>query len=167
LETYHLSVEPQLLREAMRQWTTGVTVLSSCHEGHQHGMTVNSFTSISLDPPVILVSLNRESRTHALVTQSGVFGVTILADDQQAVAERFAGQVADDADRFEGLETFDLVTGSPLICGGLAFLDCEVKQAVDIGGSTLFLGLVIGTAAVRDVNPLVYHRRGYHRLDGT
>jgi flavin reductase (DIM6/NTAB) family NADH-FMN oxidoreductase RutF len=157
-------VEPQALRQTMRLWTTGVTVLSSHYHGHQHGMTVNSFTAISLEPPIILVSLNRESRTYEIVAQSGVFGVTILSDQQQEISERFAGRIPDEADRFQGLETFTLFSGSPFLEGGLAFIDCRVTQSVDFGGNTLFLGEVLGIGNTFDGKPLVYHKQGYHFL---
>jgi flavin reductase (DIM6/NTAB) family NADH-FMN oxidoreductase RutF len=150
----------------MRQWTTGVAVLSSCHADQQHGMTVSSFTSVSLDPPEVLVSLSRLSRAHALVARSGVFGVTILAEEQREIAERFAGRTPDEADRFVGLETFPLVTGSPFICGGLAFLDCEVSRTIATGGNTLFFGRVIAAQAGQDGKPLVYHQQGYQQLNG-
>jgi len=159
-------VEAHALRETMRQWTTGVTVLSSRHEDWRHGMTVNSFTSISLDPPMVLVSLNRLSRVYRMVAQSGVFGITILAEDQREISERFAGRTPDDADRFEGLETFPLATGAPFIRGGLAFLDCVATRSIEVGGNTLFFGQVVAVQAEPGGKPLAYHQQDYQRLQG-
>jgi flavin reductase (DIM6/NTAB) family NADH-FMN oxidoreductase RutF len=85
--------DPESMRRAMRHWVAGVTVVTSIGQGIQHGMTVSSFTSISLIPPMILVSLERATRTYELVTQSGIFGVSILRLEQQLISERFAGRI--------------------------------------------------------------------------
>jgi flavin reductase (DIM6/NTAB) family NADH-FMN oxidoreductase RutF len=160
------SENPEAVRQAMRQWSTGVTVISSCHDGYQHGMTVSSFTSVSLDPPILLISLQQDSRTHALIKESGIFGVTILADDQQEISERFAGRTPDDEDRFLGLETFRMITGSPFLMGGLAFLDCVVYKSMIMGVHTLYFGKVIAARHVTNGRPLVYHDRHYHFIKG-
>src|SRR5512145_733943 len=121
-----MPVESDLLRQAMRFWATGVTIVTAAHEGIQHGMTVSSFTSVSLTPPQVLVSLAMNARTHDLITRSRHFGLTILDVSQQEVCDRFAGRVPDDMDRLNGLETFTLVSGAPLLKQGLAHLDCHV-----------------------------------------
>src|SRR5512141_1450194 len=110
----------ELLRRAMRHWVTGVAIVTSHYAGASHGMTVNSFNSISLEPPVVTVTMNHNTRTSHLVQQSGVFAVTILSARQQPLAELFAGRVDTAADRMAGLDTFTLKTGAPLISGGLA-----------------------------------------------
>jgi flavin reductase (DIM6/NTAB) family NADH-FMN oxidoreductase RutF len=145
----------------MRFWATGVTVVTAAHQGIRHGMTVSSFTSISVDPPQVLVSLAQVSRTHNLVARSQAFGVTILASSQQEIAERFAGRLADDADRFSGLETFPLVTGIPFLSGGLTHLDCRVVTTLDSGASTVFIGEVIAAQSVAEGLPLLYFNRNY------
>jgi flavin reductase (DIM6/NTAB) family NADH-FMN oxidoreductase RutF len=162
VKNYNEAEDPEAVRQAMRQWTTGVTVVTSCHNGYQHGMTVSSFTSVSLDPPILLISLQQDSRTHLLIKQSGIFGVTILADNQQGISERFAGQTPDDEDRFTGLETFSMITGSPFLMGGLAYLDCIVDKSLVIGMHTLFFGKVIASRFASEGRPLVYHDRHYH-----
>ena len=148
----------------MRAWTSGVTVVTAFHAGEQHGMTVSSFTSIALEPPLIIVSLQTVSRTHELVAQSNIFGVTILAESQQEVSDRFAGRIPDAEDRLAGLETETLVTGAPFIKGGLAYLDCRVSQAIEVGTNTLYLAEVIAARGNGDGNPLVYHDRNYRKL---
>ena len=85
-----MTVSPDELRYAMRRWTTGVTVVTAQHDGIRHGMTVSTFTSLSLEPPFVMVSLERSTRTHDLVVQAGAFGVTILADNQQPISDSFA-----------------------------------------------------------------------------
>ncbi len=153
------------LRAAMRAWTSGVTVVTATAGGEQHGMTVSSFTSISLDPPLIVISLQTASRTHDVVVRAGAFGVTILSAAQQALSERFASHQISLGERLEGLETETLVTGAPFIKGGLAYLDCRVAQSIPSGMNTLFIGEVIAVRGDDHDAPLVYHDREYHRLE--
>ncbi len=167
-------VDPELLRQAMRTWTTGVTVVTSRYATNQYGMTVNSFTSVSLAPPVVTVSLANTTRTHALVRQSGIFAVTVLEETQGPVSDQFAGKVVgappaeplhpEVAERFAGIDTFALQSGAPLISGGLAYLDCRVIQQVDIGTTTVFFGEVEAARLGDRHLPLVYFNRLYRRL---
>ncbi len=153
------------LRQVMRHWATGVTVVTSFDGQRRHGMTVSSFTSVSLTPPWVLVSIQRDSQTHQVILQSKVFGITVLSINQMAVSDCFAGR--DDCeytDRFAGLETFSLATGSPFIIGGLAFMDCRLVNTSDAGTNTLFIGEVIAVRAGSDDPPLLYYDRGYRRL---
>jgi flavin reductase (DIM6/NTAB) family NADH-FMN oxidoreductase RutF len=159
------ALDPDALRAAMRAWTAGVTVVTAAHEGARHGMTVNSFTSVALEPAWVTVSLRQATRTHALVEKARAFGVTVLSSAQKQVSEVFSGKVLDREDRFQGLETAVLVTGSPLIRGGLAWLDCRVVQAITAGENTLFIGEVLAARGDFAGEPLIYHHRGYWRLD--
>lgn len=152
------------LRKAMRAWTSGVTIVTAAYEGKQHGMTVSSFTSISLDPPMIVISLQTASQTHDLVSGAMAFGVTILSSDQQELSERFAAKHAGTGDRLEGLETETFVTGAPLIKGGLAVLDCRVTQAIRAGMNTMFIAEVVAVRGDDHEAPLVYHDRTYRQL---
>ena len=148
----------------MRAWASGVTIVTASNQGEQHGMTVSSFTSIALEPPLVIVSLQTDSRTHALVTQVKAFAITILAENQQELSDRFAGRVPDAEDRLAGVETETLVTGAPFIKGGLAYLDCRVTQAIPVGTNTLFLAEVVAAQGSGDGQPLVYHDRKYRKL---
>ncbi|MFH1185062.1 MAG: flavin reductase family protein [Chloroflexota bacterium] len=153
------------LRLAMRAWTTGVAIVTAAHGGQQHGMTVSSFASISLDPPLVAVSLSRDSHTHDFVGRAGAFGVTILAASQQELSERFAGRVGGEGDRMQGLQTETFITGAPFIKGGLAFLDCRVTQTIQAGKNTLFIAEVLAVRGDDHDSPLVYHDRAYRRLE--
>ena len=159
-----MMLEDEQLRAAMRAWSSGVTVVTAAQGGEQHGMTVSSFTSISLSPPLIVISLQTVSRTYELVTRAQAFGVTILAASQRAIAERFAGGGTERNDRLEGLETETLVTGAPFIKGGLAYLDCRVTQSIPSGMNTIFIAEVVGIRSDDHDSPLVYHDREYHKL---
>ncbi len=160
-----MTVQPDMLRAAMRQWATGVTVVCTQHNGVRHGMTVSSFMSVSLDPPLIIISLEQSTRTCDLVRQAGCFAVTILARDQQGVSIRFAGGEAEGTDRFAGLKTETLVTGAPLISGGLSFLDCEVESSYMFGSQWLFVGRVVALQTWPSSEPLLYFNRNYHQLN--
>ena len=148
----------------MRAWASGVTIVTASHAGEQHGMTVNSFTSVALEPPLIIISLQAGSRTQVLISQANAFAVTILADDQQDISDRFAGRVPDAEDRLAGLETETLDTGAPFVKGGLAYLDCRVMQIIPVGSSTLFLAEVMAARGNGEGQPLVYHDRSYKKL---
>ena len=158
------TLDPEQLRSAMRAWTAGVTIVAAAHEGVRHGMTVNSFTSISLDPAWITISLQQTSRTHALIHKSGVFGITILGLDQKDLADRFAGLSPELEDRFVGLATETYQTGAPLIKSGLAHLDCRVIQSILVGMNTLFIAEVVSAHTREAGPPLIYHNRGYWKL---
>ena len=148
----------------MRAWTTGVAIVTATHEGRRHGMTVSSFASISLDPPLIVISLQTASRTHDVVARAQAFGVTILSAGQQDLSERFASHEVSMSERLDELETETLVTGAPLIKGGLAYLDCQVKQSIPAGMNTLFIAEVVAVRGDDHDAPLVYHDRAYCRL---
>ena len=158
------SLDSEQLRAAMRGWSAGVTVVAATFEGQTHGMTVNSFTSISLDPPIITVSLQGSTRTHEVVSKSRAFGLTILSREQASISDLFAGRTLEVIDRFAGLQTKTLVTGSPLIVGGLAWLDCRVIQTFDAGMNTLFIAKVAAAQAGKNGDPLIYHNRKYWSL---
>jgi flavin reductase (DIM6/NTAB) family NADH-FMN oxidoreductase RutF len=156
--------DAEQLRAAMRGWSAGVTVVTASFEGQVHGMTVNSFTSISLDPPMITICLQGSTRTHEMVVKSRAFGLTILSNEQSSISDLFAGRRPEVTDRFAGLKTEILVTGSPLITGGLSWLDCRVAQTFDVGPNTLFISEVVAAQAATSGDPLIYHNRTYWNL---
>jgi flavin reductase (DIM6/NTAB) family NADH-FMN oxidoreductase RutF len=153
------------LKQVMRSWITGVAIVTGCQAGIFHGMTVNSFTSIALSPPTVMVALQQDTRTQQAVEAGRAFGVTILGIEHEILAKRFAGQMGEDQPRFAGLETFTMVTGVPLITGGLAFLDCQVVNAFDVGATTVFFGEVLAMKnEVDGRSPLLYFNRNWRRL---
>ena len=151
-------------RNAMKRWTTGVTIVTSRDGEHRVGMTVSSFTSVSVDPPVVCVSINHYSQAYAIIDHSEVFAVTVLQKKQEAISECFAGRIPDDGDRFYGIDTFTLETGAPLISDGIAFFDCKVTKKVTFGSNTVYFGLVLAVKHVDDNDPLLYTNRTYQSL---
>jgi len=147
------TLDPEQLRRSMRAWTSGITIVTASHASEQHGMTVSSFTSIALEPPLIMISVQTGSRTQELISQ-----------DQQEISDRFAGRIPDTGDRLAGVEIETLTTGAPFIKGGLAYLDCRVSQAIEVGTNTLFLGEVVSARGNGEGDPLVYHNQKYRKL---
>lgn len=165
----HISIQPgDELREAMRFWASGVAIVGAEYRGVRHGMTVSSFTSLSLEPPLVMVSLQKATRTHDLVIGSRSFGVSILKQDQLDLSNQFAGLDSETDDRFAGHDTYTLETGSPLLHEGLAFFDCRLVGQHDAGTHTVMIGEV-AAAQVDQVgdqgSPLVYFNRGYRKLN--
>ena len=152
------------LRQCMRHWPAGVTVVTSQFGAEQHGMTVNSFTSVSLTPPVVTVTLANDTRTCKMLLKSGILGITILNEEQTELSERFAGHISEEDNRFWGLEIFTITTGAPFLAGGSAFLDCRVRASHPLDVSTLFLLDVVTAQPSDQYRPLIYFNRGYQKM---
>ena len=159
-----MSMIAEQLRQCMRHWPAGVTVVTSQFGAEHHGMTVNSFTSVSLTPPVVTVTLANDTRTCKMLLSSGILAITILNEDQADLSEKFAGHVSEEGNRFSGVELFTLTTGAPFLAGGAAFLDCRVRATHPLDLSTLFLLDVIDAQPTAQYRPLVYFNRGYHKM---
>jgi flavin reductase (DIM6/NTAB) family NADH-FMN oxidoreductase RutF len=164
MEKIIMTLDPEQLRHAMRAWTTGVAVVTAQHDGQRYGMTVNSFTSISLDPPLVSVTLKHLTHTHELVENSGEFAITILSSHQKELSNRFAGRSPEIQDRFDGVTTETLLIDAPLIRGGIACLNCKVLKSIPVGENTLFVAEVIAARGEGEGYPLVYHNRVYWNL---
>jgi flavin reductase (DIM6/NTAB) family NADH-FMN oxidoreductase RutF len=155
-------VDPLEFRRVMGHFPTGVSVITTVHDGELHGMTANSFTSVSLDPMLVLACLSCGARTALAIQSAGHFAVNILAEDQEEVSQRFAkpGQ-----DHFEGLDVIRGHRGLPLIPGALAYLVCAVDDVVQAGDHDIVLGRVEDCQASRNgVNPLVFFKGTYSKL---
>ncbi len=156
------SVDPLEFRRVMGHFPTGVSVITTVHEGELHGMTANSFTSVSLDPMLVLACLACGARTALAIQSAGHFAVNILAENQEEVSQRFAkpGQ-----DHFEGLDVIVGHLGLPLIPGALGYLICAVDDVVQAGDHDIVLGRVEDCAASSNGgSPLVFFKGGYSKL---
>jgi flavin reductase (DIM6/NTAB) family NADH-FMN oxidoreductase RutF len=145
-------------RAAMRRFPTGVTIVTTAHQGSIHGFTVNAFASVSAEPPMVLICVNRGARAHPLITVSQRFCANILALEQRALAERFAG--GEPRSRFEGVDYTIGPSGSPVLSGTLAYVDCTLAEELSASTHTIFLGRVL-VAGHRDGAPLGYFDRAY------
>src|SRR5450432_3977505 len=135
-----MPLDASALRMTMRQWVTGVTIVTTVAGDERAGMTVSSFTSVSLEPPTVLVCLNKDSYAHGMVKKSGVFAISMLSSGQHALSNRFAGFDPTISDRFAGVEFIAADTGSPLLVGAIGWLDCIVRDAHVSGTHTIYIG---------------------------
>ena len=147
----------------MSRWSSGVTVVTCWREGGIHGMTASSFTSVSLDPPLLLVCIDRRTRTHEYVSRQGAFGIHILGSDMQDVSDRSAGFLGDEGHWLQDVEYHTELTGAPILDRSLAWMDCTVWQAYDGGDHTIFVG-EIQAGGVSEGEPLLWFERGYRHL---
>jgi 3-hydroxy-9,10-secoandrosta-1,3,5(10)-triene-9,17-dione monooxygenase reductase component len=144
-------------RATMSKFATGVAVLTGFHDGQRFGMTINSLTSVSLDPHQILVCLNQGSATGNAIRSSGRFAVSLLDRDQQDVARSFVGR---DAKRFDGIACTTGLAGLPLVEGALAYLVCSVSDVLPSGDHDIVIGDVV-ECWQRDGEPLVFYSGAY------
>jgi flavin reductase (DIM6/NTAB) family NADH-FMN oxidoreductase RutF len=153
-------------RNAMRQLTGGVSVITAGKGRDISGMTVTSVSSLSVDPPSLIVSLNRESSSWPLVKRYGFFGVNILTSDQIDIAERFTGKGGlKGADRFTGASWTTRASGVPLLADALAAIDCEVEDAVERHSHAIVIGRVLDAAVSTRTAALAYWQGRYVALD--
>ncbi len=144
----------------MRSYPQGVTVVTCSLGGKVLGLTVSAFTSISLDPPLIMVSVSKQSKFHQAMVDCKNFAVNILAEDQKTVSDRFAGRLGL-VDKFEGIEYFFEKTGSPIIKGVIAFMECEKYSIYEGGDHSIVLGKVLNAKKLSNKFPLVYYNQQY------
>lgn len=159
-----MAIDPQDFRAAMSQWASGVTIVTSINNGARVGITASSLSSVSLEPPRILICLAKRLFTHQVVLESKAFAVNILAADQQDWGMRFAGLLPEDGDRFFDIETFTAETGSPLLPGVLSWLDCELSDVYDQGDHSILVGTVVAATASEVHTPLLYYHREWRVL---
>lgn len=152
---------PENLKAVMRRFPQGVTIVTTQSGDGPLGITVASFTSISLNPPLILVSIAKGTYYHDLFLNSKSFAVNILASDQGDISERFAGKVPQGEDRFRGVKFHPGSSGSPLIENALSWIECRNWKPIDAGDHTIMLGEVTSCAAEKESAPLLYINRQY------
>ena len=155
-----MSVGPEDYRKALRRFASGITVVTVANGTELHGMTASSFAAVSLTPPLILVSLEKGSRTRSLVMNAREFGVNVLADHQEFVAKAFS---LPGHKPFEEMKYRVGVNNAPLLDGAIAWLECRVQNTVDAGDHDIVIGEVLYCGA-NDGSPLVYFNRDYRSL---
>jgi len=160
-----LAVSPEAFKASLGCRASGVAIVTSCSEERVHGMTVSDFTSVSLDPPLIVVSASETANTLEVIRAGKCFAVNILAADQEELSNVFADKEREDT-RFEGLDWSKAVTGAPIIAGSKVMLDCSVVAMHVAGDHVLCIGQV-EHVEIHDVEPLVYYQGRYHDLSPT
>jgi flavin reductase (DIM6/NTAB) family NADH-FMN oxidoreductase RutF len=159
-----MAVGDDLFKQCLRRWASGVTIVTSRLGDEIHGMTVSAFSSVSAEPPLVLVCANKRSKTHAMISSGEIFNVHVLAADQQELSNRFASQSLEGS-RFESVAWREGKLGAPILEGALAVLECKLVSTHEEGSHTIYVGHV-EHAEVGDSEPLVYYQGGYRAISG-
>jgi flavin reductase (DIM6/NTAB) family NADH-FMN oxidoreductase RutF len=160
-------IESDVFRRVMGHFVTGVTVVAALDGERPFGITVNALSSVSLDPALVMVALDRRRFLTPIVRAAGRYGVNILSEDQQALSDCFAGAAVEPGrEAFCGAAWHAGETGLPLIDGAIATLECTVVQTFSAGDHDLFIGRVDALAnETYHPMPLLYYRRRYLRIE--
>ena len=154
-----MNATTQAFKQAMRHVPTGVTVVTSLKDGEPRGITVNAFASVSADPPMLLICVNREARSYLYIAASKIFCVNVLAGNQRQIAENFAGKVRER--QFDAVPYDTDATGAPVLRGTMAHFDCELAEEHHAGSHSILIGRVVACRA-RAGSPLGYFDGGFH-----
>jgi flavin reductase (DIM6/NTAB) family NADH-FMN oxidoreductase RutF len=155
-----MPIDDARFRQAMGHFASGVTVVTTASAGELYGMTVSSFASLSLNPPLVLICIDKSVPSHDIIRDAGRFVVNILEERQEHLSRRFANTATD---KFKGVAWHSGQLGLPVLDNTLAAIECRLRNALDGGDHTIFVGEVVD-AEVREGAPLLYYRRGYREL---
>jgi 3-hydroxy-9,10-secoandrosta-1,3,5(10)-triene-9,17-dione monooxygenase reductase component len=156
-----LRPDGEQFRAVLGHFATGVTVITAIDDGEPVGMAANSFTSVSLEPPLVLFCAAASSTTWPRIQRSGAFCVNILGADQEHVSRLFATR---GADRFGSIDWRIGVGGSPVLGDVLAYIDCRIHAEHDAGDHVIVVGQVLDLGVTAESSPLLFHRGAYGRL---
>ncbi|WP_283133057.1 flavin reductase family protein [Rhizohabitans arisaemae] len=157
-------VDVKALRQALGTFSTGVTVVTTATP--PHAMTANSFTSVSLDPPLVLICVRRDAIMHGCLSMTGHFGVSVLSADQEGEAKHFANRwrTLGAAQFEEGAWRPGEATGVPLLENAAAWFECELWRSYDGGDHTVFIGKVLSVHRRPDADPLLFCQGRFRRI---
>jgi len=156
-----MPIEKNELRRVMGHFATGVTIITTVSAAGQiHGLTANAFTSVSLEPPLLLISVDKKAESYPSFEESKVFTVNILSDSQEALSRKFA---VTGTDKFTGVAYRSGGNGAPILYGVIGHIECRLYATYDGGDHTLYLGEIM-EAETREGKPLLFYRGGYRAL---
>lgn len=156
-----MPVDEARFRQAMGHFASGVTVVTTAHNGHLYGMTISSFASVSLKPALVLICVEKNLSTHTAIAEAGQFAINILEQNQEHLSRRFATR---NDDKFMGVAWHTSQLGMPVLEGTLAAIECQLHDTFPGGDHSIFVGEVMDVEIYHGL-PLLYYRRGYHELD--
>lgn len=154
------AVDEAAFKKALSYFASGVTVVTTEYEGQWFGITVSAFSSVSLNPPLVLICIEKSVRAHDPIAKAERYAVNILKEDQEVLSRRFASRIEN---KFEGVPARLGILKVPLLEGVLATLECRLRGTFPGGDHTIYVGEVV-SVQTRDGNPLIYYRAGYHGL---
>ena len=160
-----MPIDPDLFRHVMSQFATGITIVTTAAGEEIHGLTVNSFCSVSLDPPLVLVCIDKNAHSHDFIAQGKNFAVNILHAAQEPLARRFAINHFPASARFAGIAFRTEVTGAPVLQESMGWLDCRLFASHPGGDHTIYVGEVVALGKDHGQTPLLYFRSAYHKLE--
>lgn len=149
-------------KQALSSWPSGVTVVTTRHNGESWGFTASSFCSVSLTPPMVLVCVDVRANCHDAFAEAEKFAVNVLSESQSTVGQIFATK---DSSKFEKVVTTNSDRGLPVLDSAVATIECERVETLRRGDHSILLGSVLAASASEE-DALVYFRRGFHRLEG-
>lgn len=160
-----MALDQETFRRAMGCFATGVTVITVDYEGEVQGMTANAFSSVSMDPLLVLVCVDQRARTHAHLHARKRFGINVLSEDQRGTSEHYARPDRDPsrAEEEAGARFDRTAHGTPVLNGALAYLECRLQRAQDAGDHTIFIAEV-EDVVVRNGKPLLFFQGGYRAI---
>lgn len=157
-------VTSEAFRAVLSQWASGVCVVTTRSEGLLYGLTVSSFSSVSLDPPLVLVCIANQNRMVEMVGSSRKFAVSVLGSDQEEASAHFARPGRLPVPELTEIPTEQTSSGLPVVAGALAWMTCDLHELIPMGDHTLAVGRATGTGGRADRSPLLYWSRGYRKL---
>lgn len=153
-----MPIDKDLFRQVLSNFAAGVTIVTTIDaEGRPHGLTATAFTSVSLDPPLVLVCIDKQAETYPQFDPAGVFAVNFLALDQQDLSQRFSKH---GGEKFAGVSWRRGTLGAPLLEGAVGYVECRIRNAYDGGDHTIYVG-EIESADANDRPPLLHFRHAY------
>lgn len=158
------TIDPAQFRRVMATYPTGITVLTATHQGQPVGMSANSFTSVSLDPPLVLFCAAYSSSTWPQIEAAGHFVVNVMPATAEDLAAQFASK---GIDRFEGIDFATGVSGGPVLAAARSYLECEIDAIHEAGDHAVVIGRVVAMGERDEQPPLIFYRSEYRRLEPT
>jgi flavin reductase (DIM6/NTAB) family NADH-FMN oxidoreductase RutF len=156
-----MAVSRDDLRRVLGRFATGVTIITVKSGQEVHGLTVNSFTSVSLDPPLILICIQKSATGHGYFSDGAGFVVNLLSRDQEELSNRFANSALSAMERFKDLAYKKTDSSIPILDGNLGHLECKVANQIEAGDHTIFIGEVVHAEITPETRPLLFFESRY------
>jgi 3-hydroxy-9,10-secoandrosta-1,3,5(10)-triene-9,17-dione monooxygenase reductase component len=161
-----LGLAPSQFRAVIGHFATGVTVITAAAGEEMQGMTANAVASLSLDPLMLLICVEKNTHTHRVLREGRVFAVNVLGEHQEEVSRLVAKRAEPESGSLRGQRFRIGRSGAPILEDCVAFLECEVASVLDGGDHSIFLGRVVEAEVVSEARPLIFYRSQYLRLHG-
>ncbi len=165
MQTDSKQITPTDFRKALGTFATGVTIVTTRTGETIHGLTANAFSSVSLEPPLVLVCVDKKAQSHDLIVAARCFAINILRAEQQSLSEKFAQNKLDGKERFAQVQFTQAHTGAPILANVLSWLDCKLVAAHEGGDHTIVVGEVVALGHGEEAEPLLYFRGRYRKLE--